>query len=310
MEASQLPAVSVFDPKTGEVIGVLLKPGAVVLDGSGNVAFGNKTNPRLGGLATPIGVYLHDGVSSGGPGFKGLLLTGVLMAVLGILSEIAAIRVYHILNISIQQFPWLLSRFTYIEGWFSQFFEIIVSSVILLTVFRISPISGFHAAEHQVVHCIEQGVPLTIPYVRSMPRVHPRCGTNLFIGLLMFLFMFIGTFITAQIENLNLFDSAMLAVVIAAPVTIKFWRTIGGFVQYWLATKPATDKQILNAIQAANEILDKRQSRSDKPARNRFLLRIWSMGAPQVIVGYAVVCLILKVFEIFWPGLGAFLEMY
>ncbi len=30
-----------------------------------------------------------------------------------------------------------------------------------------------------VVHAIEEGEDLTLEKVRPMPRVHPRCGTNL-----------------------------------------------------------------------------------------------------------------------------------
>ena len=40
--------------------------------------------PRLGGMATPLGVYLHDGLSGGGAGFWGLVLTGMTMSVLAL----------------------------------------------------------------------------------------------------------------------------------------------------------------------------------------------------------------------------------
>jgi uncharacterized protein YqhQ len=38
-----------------------------------------------------------------------------------------------------------------------------------------------------VVHAIERGEPLVLEVVRRMPRVHPRCGTNLVAGIALFL---------------------------------------------------------------------------------------------------------------------------
>ena len=36
----------------------------------------------------------------------------------------------------------------------------------------------YHGAEHQTIFCYENGLPLTVENVRSMPRHHPRCGTS------------------------------------------------------------------------------------------------------------------------------------
>lgn len=49
--------------------------------------------------------------------------------------------------------------------------------------FRLEPTLGellrFHAAEHMVIHALEQGLPLTLEHVRAQPTLHPRCGSNL-----------------------------------------------------------------------------------------------------------------------------------
>lgn len=49
--------------------------------------------------------------------------------------------------------------------------------------FRLEPALGellrFHAAEHMVIHALEQGLPPTLEHVRTQPALHPRCGSNL-----------------------------------------------------------------------------------------------------------------------------------
>ncbi len=140
--------------------------------------------PRLGGMATPLGVYLHDGVSSrrrgllgsgsdrrddepagadgaGGraragagrrPRIRACLAAGRALTPPGLQLWLSAIS------------PWLPLPFVFL-------------------LLRLVPLSGTHAAEHQVVHCIERHAPLVPDCVRAMPRVHPRCGTNCLPGL-------------------------------------------------------------------------------------------------------------------------------
>ena len=37
---------------------------------------------------------------------------------------------------------------------------------------------AYHGAEHKTIRCYEAGLPLTVENVRSMTRLHPRCGTS------------------------------------------------------------------------------------------------------------------------------------
>ncbi len=48
-----------------------------------------------------------------------------------------------------------------------------------------------HAAEHQVVHLVERGLPLTLEGARGMPRLHSRCSFNL-LGLSFLFFLPLG----------------------------------------------------------------------------------------------------------------------
>lgn len=50
---------------------------------------------------------------------------------------------------------------------------------------------GYHGAEHKTIRCYEAKLPLTVENVRSMSRMHPRCGTSflfvvVFISVLVF----------------------------------------------------------------------------------------------------------------------------
>jgi uncharacterized protein YqhQ len=37
---------------------------------------------------------------------------------------------------------------------------------------------AYHGAEHKTIRCYEAGLPLTVENVRTMTRMHPRCGTS------------------------------------------------------------------------------------------------------------------------------------
>lgn len=49
----------------------------------------------------------------------------------------------------------------------------------------------YHGAEHKTIFAYEAGIPLTVENVRPFGRLHPRCGTNfLLIVMLVSIFMF------------------------------------------------------------------------------------------------------------------------
>lgn len=58
----------------------------------------------------------------------------------------------------------------------------------------------YHGAEHQTVHCYEQGLPLTPENAQAFPTLHPRCGTS-FLLLVMIIAILLGA-ITDQLLNL------------------------------------------------------------------------------------------------------------
>ena len=291
--------------ETGSVIAVLSRPGVFP-----------PSTPRLGGMATPLGVYLTDGVVSGGAGFWGLFLTGAVLGALALFAQ----ALFHM--------SLALARahghdiWAWVEGpghslgmraWLSEMITWLPTPFIFVLL-RLIPMSGTHAAEHQVVHCVERGLALTPDTVRTMPRVHPRCGTNLFVGLSLFLLVFVGAFCaagpvqTAAAQTGAVADGAVFALVLAVPPALFFWRRLGGFVQQWFATRPATDAQIVGAIRAAHQVLRRRQ---ETRGYVRFLplRRAWSMGFAQVLLGYAALLGPLSLVLDHWPSLGNALGM-
>ena len=146
-----------------------------------------------------------------------------------------------------------------------------------------------------------------------MPRVHPRCGTNLFVGLSLFLLIFVGAFCAFSpggpgAGGAAIADGAVLALVLSVPPALFLWRRVGGFVQQWFATRPATDRQIAGAIRAAQEVLGRRRER-DEFVRFRPLRRVWNMGFAQVLLGYAALLGPLSLALDHWPALGRLLGM-
>ena len=298
LRVSGLPSLPLRDLE-GRIVAVLTRPeaGAAVL-------------PRLGGMATPLGVYLHDGVSSGGAGFWGLVLTGMTMSVLALTAQALS---HGLSRVVTGHFPALglwESRLPFgLPLWLSAISPWLPLPFVFLLL-RLLPLSGIHAAEHQVVHCVERRAPLVPDCVRVLPRVHPRCGTNLFAGFTLFLLLFLAVFSATQASQWQLLDSVTLAAALAGPFTLIYWRRIGSWVQQWFATRPATDRQIAGAIYAAEQVLSRHQRRLERGGRLRFapLRRIWTMGIGQILLGYAVVIALLTGAELLWPGLTRWLQ--
>jgi uncharacterized protein YqhQ len=133
-------------------------------------------------------------------------------------------------------------------------------------------VTGFHAAEHQVVHAIEKGDVLTPEAVRRMPRVHPRCGTNLLAA--------VGIYMLIR----SLGEGWDIIGFLVVPFT---WRLWGGFLQQHVTTRPATDRQLANGIAAGQELLDRYQlAVKEETPRWR---RVWNIGLIQVVIGFSVI---------------------
>ena len=213
LSRSEAPTLPLVDPQTGRVLAVLSRPDP----------------PRLGGIATPLGVYLHDGVSSGGAGFWGLFLTGVTMSGLILLAQglahgLAHEATTHWVGLS----RWEMHLPLGLQLWLSAISSWLPLPFVFLLL-RLLPMSGTHAAEHQVVHCIERSerlVPELRPgYAPRPPALRDEPVRRLYT---LFLLTFLAVFCAAQAGGWPLLDAVSLAAMLAAPVTLLLWRRVGG----------------------------------------------------------------------------------
>jgi len=303
LEQSPGAAVPIVSPETGQIIGLLSRPGQ---EPDARVSV-----PRLGGMATPLGVYLTDGLSGGGAGFWGLFLSGLMLGAFGLVAQGVAQGLMHALSASAAMTSAGLSAAPPAgRGWPAQIaaWEALpfFSMLLVFSGLRLSPLAGTHAAEHQVVHCLERGQPLVPECVRAMPRVHPRCGTNIVAGFALFHLVFLAVFAWAQASDYGVFDAATLGLVAAAPVSLLLWRRLGGWIQFWLATRTATPAQINSAIFAARQVLSRREQRQGR-VRFGVARRVWAMGLPQVMLGYFALLGAAMLLGHFWPKAGALL---
>ncbi|MFY9233899.1 MAG: DUF1385 domain-containing protein [Fimbriimonadaceae bacterium] len=257
----------------------------IVVDGSGHVLgalapsdlFPKKQRRErphmIGGMATPFGVYLTTGTVRSGPGDLALILTGALLfsmaAVAAIIAELA-IGSMHLR-------PSMAANA-----------RDAISIAMFLVFMRLAPISGIHAAEHKVVHAIERGEELVPQIVKRMPRVHPRCGTNIAVGVSLFL----------GIGSANLVPYREVQLLIALLVTMALWRPLGSLVQLFITTRPPSDKHIAYGIKSGEELLAKyAEVHAGSPA---LWQRLWYSGLPHVIAGsMAAYFLITGAFKLF-----------
>ncbi len=213
--------------------------------------------PLVGGMATPFGVYLTNGATHGGVSPLALISTGAL---LGFLLMFASV----ITGYAAPYFG---------TGTFAEYAIGALPLVIFMVLMRALPLAGTHAAEHMVVHALERGEPLIPSVVKRMPRVHPRCGTNLAVGISMFL----------ALKEIRLGLGEEAQTLIAALVTFMTYKNAGGFVQWLITTKPPTDRQIKDGIFAAEDLLKNYgATRLNHPT---FLSRLVNMGIFQVMLG-------------------------
>jgi hypothetical protein len=149
----------------------------------------------------------------------------------------------------------------------------VFSLFLFALLFRLSWITGYHAAEHQVVHAIEQGDDLRLETVRTKPRVHPRCGTNLMAAFGIFLIL------------------ERWAGILAFVAALVSWRFFGALLQQYVTTRPARSSELESGLRAGRELLERYQSGIGLHASGWG--RLWNTGLLQVALGFATVWALL-----------------
>jgi CBS domain-containing protein len=219
----------------------------------------------LGGLATPLGVYLTDGQHQAGSGNPGLLLTGVSLAFIILIVQVITGFIFHYIKVG-------------------NVLLIIVQLTLFVLILRLTSFVKYHAAEHQTIYAIEKGLPLTPETVRMQPRPHRRCGTNLMILLVGIQLVLL---ISLDISKISFF-AQFVFLIIGFLFIFSNWRKIGMWLQQYLTTAVADDEQIKNGIKVGEELL-KKHKEDLNPYPPTFFEKLWNMGFLQILASFLLV---------------------
>ena len=124
----------------------------------------------------------------------------------------------------------------------------------------------YHGAEHKTIHCYEAGLPLTVANVQKFSRLHPRCGTN-FLLIVMLVSIFVYAFLGWPSLIERIVSRILLLPVVAGisyelirfagrttnPVALKLIQP-GLWLQY-LTTRPPQDDMVEVAIESLKAVL-------------------------------------------------------
>ena len=124
----------------------------------------------------------------------------------------------------------------------------------------------YHGAEHKTIHCYEAGLPLTVANVQTFSRLHPRCGTN-FLLIVMLVSIFVYAFLGWPSLIERIVSRILLLPVVAGisyelirfagrttnPVALKLIQP-GLWLQY-LTTRPPQDDMVEVAIESLKAVL-------------------------------------------------------
>jgi len=294
-------AVEAFKHSSEPVLPVVCEEGRYVgVVSRSDVMHGlfSRSMPRtVGGLATPLGVYLTTGNVRAGPGNPGLVLAGAALTAIYVVARLLVNLAAWAVQEKFPQLPLLSLRLSGDMGYFGPGFvswNLALSGAELLLFFlvlRLSPISAIHASEHKVVNAIENGEELTPESVGRMPRVHARCGTNLMTAL--FMAFAVAVILNWAAARLGLTGPEPLVVAAAAIfIVVVVARTrVGPLLQSLVTTKEPSPRLLMNGLRAGRQLLERYQS---NPARGAGRLRrVWNMGLLQAAAGFAATAFVV-----------------
>ncbi len=124
----------------------------------------------------------------------------------------------------------------------------------------------YHGAEHKTIHCYEAGLPLTVANVQQFSRLHPRCGTN-FLLIVMLVSIFVFAFLGWPNLWLRIASRVLLLPVVAG-ISYELIRFAGrskspmvqraikpGLALQYLTTRPPQDDMVEVAIESLKAVL-------------------------------------------------------
>ena len=125
----------------------------------------------------------------------------------------------------------------------------------------------YHGAEHKTIFCYESMEELTVENVRKQPRLHPRCGTN-FLLIVMVVSILVFSLLGKQTLLWRIISRIILIPVVAG-ISYELIRlaskysnskiakiiTAPGLALQYLTTREPSQDQIEVAIEAVKSIL-------------------------------------------------------
>lgn len=140
----------------------------------------------------------------------------------------------------------------------------------------------YHGAEHKVINCYEQNLPITIKNVQKQSRLHYRCGSS-FILFTIIVGMFVYLLVPTDPLWVRILDRiALIPVVLGISFEVLQLTNrvrnipvlkVLGYPGLWLqllTTKEPADDQVEVAIESFNELLrlEDISEQSEKPSDN------------------------------------------
>src|ERR687884_793189 len=130
-------------------------------------------------------------------------------------------------------------------------FPILPILLIFFAAMKFTPIGRYHGAEHKAVAAYEKYGEVTLEGAKSMSRLHPRCGTNILIYIIL-----------AGLADpfIDWAPYAVLQFILISEAWFVFGRTrfsiaVGNFIQRYLTTSEPGPKELELAVESLNELL-------------------------------------------------------
>lgn len=136
--------------------------------------------------------------------------------------------------------------------------------IVISTAKDIRRVFEYHGAEHKAIHCYEAGEELTVENARKFTTMHPRCGTNFMLLVLVtsvFVFSFFGRPPFLQRILLHLAILPLVAglsyelIKLAGKYKVVRMLVYPGLLLQKLTTREPNDEQLEVAIRALKTVL-------------------------------------------------------
>lgn len=138
-------------------------------------------------------------------------------------------------------------------------FPILPLLLLFFAVMKFTSIGRYHGAEHKVVTAYEKYGEVTLDGAKKSSRIHPRCGTNILIYIML----------AALLDPLvGWWGYAVLQFILISEAWYMFGQTrssiaVGNFLQKYLTTTEPRRAELEVAVESLNQLLRAEEERAD-----------------------------------------------